>query len=149
MDIVFDKTEITKSVGALLWKYGNTIEGADNFKLESNVKIDLSDNADKRTLDDSFFNRTNELANIMREFVSGDVSVADTGQTPTYNVTIPITMSTTWKGQQRVLKSHCDKYVIDGMMADWLNATAPNEAALYSLALKKDEENIIDELYAV
>lgn len=145
MDIQLAKNKITQSVATLLWKYGNTIENADNFKQVSNVKVDLNDNADARVLSDSFLQRSREVANIVGEFVSGAVTEDPT----THDITIPMTFSSNWGGQQDILKSFVEKYVIDGMTADWLSATAPNESTVYLLALKRDEEIIISEIYAV
>lgn len=148
MDIllVFNKATLTKSVETLLWKYSNTIEGADNFKQVSNVRTDtVDDNADIRVLLDSFVKRTKHLASIMHEFVINEA----TEDVNSHNITIPIRVSGTWGGHESVLKSYLDSYVINGMMADWLSVTSPNEATIYIANMKIDEDNIISELYAV
>lgn len=139
VEIVLDKTSLTKSVETLLWKYGNAIEGADNFKQVSNVKTDtVNDKADKRLLDDSYAKRVNKAADIMREYVT-DVEGS----------VIRLALPNNWGGDQKVLKTLVEDYVTNGMMVDWLNPTAPNEAALYGVALKDAEQSVKSEIYAI
>jgi hypothetical protein len=52
-----------------------------------------------------------------------------------------------WAGSETTLTSLVKNYILDGMMVDWLNVTAPNEAAIYVARLPQDKENIIVELY--
>lgn len=141
--ITISKDSIAKSMETLLWKYGSSIEGADNFRLVYNTKSDSANNAiDARVIDDSWETRTQEAIGFLRDFTP---SVTQTAGTKT--VSVP--MSDRWGGNQNTLKSAVEKYILDAMMHDWLTATAPNEATLYENRLAGDERKIKADAYSL
>lgn len=144
INITIGKAEIVKTVESLLWKYGGAIEGAENYKQVWNTKAEHGANAvDNRVLTDSFVLRSREAIDLLREFVDGNISYdAETGSPSVY-----LSMPTRWVGSETLLQSVVDGYVADGMMVDWLNVTAPTEAALYATKLQQDKTNIEKELY--
>lgn len=135
------KDTIATSMETLLWKYGSSIESAENFKLVYNTKSSRAKNAvDARVIDDAWETRTQEAIDFLRDFAP------DVNQTAGSKV-VTLSMSSRWRGSQSTLKAAMEKYILDGMMADWLNTTAPTEAAIYATRLQQDTENIITELY--
>lgn len=142
INITIGKAELVKTVESLLWKYGNAIEGAENYKQVWNTKSEHGANAvDGRVQEDGFKKRAMEAIDIMREFIVGDIDTA------TDSISVELSMPTRWVGKETLLQSAVDGYVTDGMMADWLNVTAPTEAAIYSTKLQQDKTNIETELY--
>ena len=145
VSITITKAEILKSVESLLWKYGKAIEGVDNYKQVYNTHSQNgTNNVDARVLGDSYTTRVREVADIMRDFVIGNIS--DNGTTGV--TTITLSMPTRWSGLQDTLQKRVNKYVVDCMMFDWLTATAPAEAPMYGNQIVKDEQDIKVELYA-
>lgn len=147
--ISFNKAGILREVETLLYKYGSTIEGADNFKQVYNVKSNSAEaTEDAQLMTASFKKMAYKFAGVAKEFLQGPISEITSGnETTGYSMTLAL--SDNWGSSAPMLQQIADKYVEDGMMADWLKVTAPNEAALYSVALKQDEGEIITELYAV
>ena len=58
-------------------------------------------------------------------------------------------MSNRWLGSAVTMQSLTKGYVLDGMMADWLDNTAPAEAAKYSGRLPDDMKMIKAEAYSL
>lgn len=143
--ITIDKVELLKTVESLRWKYGSATEVADNYKQVYNTKAEHGANAvDNRVLSDSFATRTKLAADMMRDFIQGNIAYdAETG-----SPTITLSMPDRWRGRLATLTAKLVKYVSDGMMNDWLTVTAPSEAPMYSTQLQQDETDIKVELYA-
>lgn len=137
------KDGIATSMETLLWKYGSAIEGAENFKQVYNTKSSKATNAvDARVIDDAWETRTQEAIDFLRDFAP------DVNQTAGSKV-VTLQMSSRWGGNQTTLKAAMEKYILDGMMHDWLTATAPNEAALYGNRLADDEKKIRTDAYSL
>lgn len=137
------KDNIATSMETLLWKYGSAIEGAENFKLVYNTKSSKSTNAvDARVIDDSWETRTQEAIDQIRDF---SPEVTETAGSKV----VTLEMSDRWEGSGQRLKAAMEKYILDGMMHDWLTATAPNEAALYGNRLGEDGKKIKTNAYSL
>jgi hypothetical protein len=144
INITIGKAELVKTVESLLWKYGNATEGADNYKQVWNTKAEHGANTvDDRVLTDGFKKRSREAIDILREFIVGNINYDVTTGSPS----VVLSMPTRWVGKETLLQSAVDGYVADGMMVDWLNVTAPTEAAIYVTKLQQDKTNIETELY--
>lgn len=136
------KDTIATSMETLLWKYGSSIEGAENFKLVYNTKSSRSTNAvDARVIDDSWETRAQEAIDLLRDFV---LSVSQTAGSKVVTLSMP----DRWAGSQPTLKAAVEKYITDAMMSDWLTVTAPNEAVLYTNRLEGDEKKIKVNIYS-
>lgn len=136
INITITRDTIATSMETLLYKYGSSIENAENFKLVYNTKSSKSVNSvDARVIDDAWETRTQEAIDILRDFAP---SVSPTTGTKA----VTITMSSRWGGSQSTLKAAMEKYILDAMMHDWLTATAPNEAPMYGNRLAEDERKI-------
>lgn len=145
INITISKADMLKTVETLLWKYGKTIEGADNYKQVYNTQAEHSaDLRDNRLLSDSFITRSREAIDILKDFISGTISYDANDGSPA----VVLNMPTRWASQQTLLQSAVNRYVEDGMMSDWLNVTAPTEAAIYNTRLPQDAVDIKVELYA-
>ena len=143
INITIVKAELVKTVESLLWKYGNAIEGAENYKQVWNTKAEhLANAVDGRVLEDGFKKRAREAIDLLREFIYREIDYNDDG-----DAAVVLHMPTRWVGKETLLQSAVDGYVTDGMMADWLNVTSPTEAAIYSTKLPQDKTNIETELY--
>lgn len=145
INITISKTDMFSTVESLLWKYGKAIEGADNYKQVYNTHSEHSANAvDNKVLTDSFIKRSREALDVLKEFISGTVSYdASTG-----SPSVTLAMPSRWGSQQTLLQAVVNRYVEDGMMADWLNVTAPSEATIYTTRLPQDTTDIRVELYS-
>lgn len=134
------KTTIAKTMESLVYKYANAIDNEGNPKGVRNLKSDrIADTVDAFIVNGRIEKRINEVLSIAREFVN-----SVTGTDP---LSINLNMPDRWNGQQASLQSFVEQYILDGLMADWLSATAPSEAPMYANLLPKDTENIIAELY--
>ena len=134
---------LAASMESLLWKYGSAIEGADNFKLVYNTKSSRTSNAvDAHVIDDSFETRAQEAIDYLRDFMPEVEETAGAKQ-------ITLSMSNRWSGSQKTLKAAMEKYILDGMMNDWLTATAPTEAAIYGARLDDDVNKIKADIYSL
>lgn len=143
VNITISKDALVKSVENLLWKYGKAIEDADNYKQVYNVQSEHgAHTVDNKVLSDSFVRRSKEAIDLMREFVTGNISYGTDGS-PAFVLNMP----ERWIGKEALLQAAVNRYVEDGMMADWLNVTAPNEAAIYTTRLTQDSTDITVELY--
>jgi hypothetical protein len=152
VSIVLNKTQVVKSVEVLLWKYGGAIENNENYKLVYNTKSDSDNNAiDSRLLMDSLQERAHEVCDIMRDYGSeyDDHTIPGT-------IAIAAEMSDRWTGaaatsggNNTTLNDLVMRYVTDGMMADYLNVTAPTEAAVYANRLQSDEQKLKDNIYSL
>lgn len=143
INITIGKAELVKTVESLLWKYGNAIEGAENYKQVWNTKAEHGAySVDNRVLTDGFVKRSREAIDLLREFIYGEIIYSTDG-----DAAIVLNMPTRWVGKETLLQAAVDGYVADGMMVDWLNVTAPTEAALYATKLQQDKTNIETELY--
>ena len=141
--IIILKDYLATSMETLLWKYGSSIEGAENFRLVYNTKSDSANNAvDARVIDDSWEARTQEAIDFLRDFAPTVVQTAG-------SKTVTLSMSSRWGGSQPTLKAAMEKYILDAMMNDWLTATAPNEATLYGNRLAEDEKKIKVDAYSL
>ena len=139
-NLIISKTTIATMMEALVWKYANAVDNDGNPKGVRNIKSDRVDDAlDSLIVSGAWAKRTNEVVSMVREF-AGTVSGTDT-------ITIAMTMPTRWNGKQATLQSHVDKYILDGLMVDWFNVTAPTEAAIYITKLQNDVTDITTELY--
>lgn len=131
------------TVETQLWKYGGAIENGDNYKQVYNTKSDSNNNAvDHRLLSDSWEMRALEVCDFLRDF---GAAVEET----TGVKTITVTMTARWSSNQTTLQDLCVRYVTDGMMADYLNVAAPNEAVIYANRLQADEQRVKNNLYSV
>lgn len=136
------KDTIATSMETLLWKYGSAIEGADNFKQVYNTKAAGNNAVDARVIDDSWETRTEEAIGFLRDF-------APTVEATAGSKVVTLNMSSRWGGSQGTLKAALEKYILDGMMHDWLTATAPNEAPMYGNRLAEDEKKIKADVYSL
>lgn len=126
----------------MVYKYANAIEGADNAKAVRNVKSDrIDDTADALLVDNSFDKRMKEVVSLMRDFGASATTSGD-------NVTITFVATSRWAGTEAALLSLAKTYILDGMLADWYNSTAPTEAAIYTTRVPQDAVSIHSELYA-
>lgn len=145
INITITKANMVSTVESLLWKYGKSIEGADNYKLVYNTHSEHGVNAvDNKVLSDSFAKRSREAIEVLRDFISGNVSY----NIATGDASVTLNMPTRWASKDTLLQAAVDRYVEDGMMADWLNVTAPTEATIFTTRLPQDETDIRVELYA-
>ena len=141
--ITIDKATVFATVESLLWKYGNAIEGAENYKQVFNVQSEHgADAVDNQVLSDAFGKRAREAVHSLRDFIIGSVSYSGG------NVSVTLSMPSRWGGEASLLNAAVLRYVEDGIMVDWLYATAPSEAAVYAARLPQDETDIKVELYA-
>ena len=133
---------------SLLWKYGNGIEGEGNDKAVNNVKSDGGSKAvDAHVLEASCVGRVNEVVEMLYDF---SPAVAESSGT----YTIGLTMSDRWGGETPTAKTATltaamKKYILDGMMSDWLNVTAPSEASVYTNKLAGDAREIRNNIYTL
>lgn len=145
INITITKADVVATVESLLWKYGKAIEGADNYKQVFNTHSQHGVfNVDNKVLSDSFIKRSREALAVLKEFISGTINYDATTGDPSVTLAMP----TRWASQQSLLQAAVNRYVEDGVIADWLNVTAPTEAAIYSTRLPQDETDIKVELYA-
>ena len=140
--IVISKTEVKTEFEVLVYKYANAIEGADNAKAVRNVKSDrVDDAADALLVDNSFDKRLKEVVGLMHDFEADANTSGD-------NVTVAFVVTSRWAGNTDTLLSMAKAYILDGMMTDWLNVTAPSEATVYVTRLQSDATDIKVALYA-
>lgn len=140
--IEISKPNVKTEFEVLVYKYANAIEGQDNAKAVRNVKSDrIDDVADALLVDNSFDKRLDEVVSLMHDF---SVSVNAVGN----NMNVAFSVPTRWAGLSDNLLSAAKRYIIDGMMIDWLNVTSPTEAAVYTARLPQDKTDILVELYA-
>lgn len=133
------------TVETLLWKYGKSIEGDANYKQVFNTQSEHDTyDVDKKVLSDSFIKRSREAIEMLRDFISGSINYDATTGDPSVTLNMP----TRWASKDTLLQAAVDRYVEDGMMADWLNVTAPTEATIFTTRLTQDETDIRIELYA-
>ena len=145
INITITKADMVATVESLLWKYGKSIEGAENYKLVYNTLSEHGANAvDDKVLSNSFVKRSREAIEVLRDFISGNIGYDATTGSPTVTLAMP----TRWASRTALLQAAVNRYVEDGMMADWLNVTAPSEAAVYVTRLQSDATDIKVELYA-
>jgi hypothetical protein len=141
--ITIDKGAAVTSVESLLWKYGKSIEGAENYKQVYNTHAAHGSNAvDNKVLTDSFVKRSKEAIELMRDFLYQVVYSVDD------STGVTLDMPTRWASNAVLLQAAVSRYVEDGMMADWLNVTAPSEATIYTTRLPQDTTDIRVELYS-
>ncbi|MBO4787019.1 MAG: hypothetical protein J5510_08125 [Prevotella sp.] len=145
INITINKAAIISTVESLLWKYGKAIEGADNYKQVYNTHSEHGVNTvDNKVLSDSFIARSREAIELLRDYMSGAITYDTAG-----NPSVTLAMSTRWSGRQSTLQSMVDEYVSDGMMADWLHVTSPNEAAIYNTKLVADADKISSDIHSL
>lgn len=143
VSMVFTKSVIVASVETMLWKYGMAIENPENYKKVFNTQSDSKNNTvDMRMVSDSWDSRTKEAFGLLKDF-NPTVSEQPQGVT-----NVSIVMPARWIGKTNVLKDALDRYITDGMMADWLSVTAPDESAIYANRLQQDVTKINVELYS-
>ena len=124
--VTLSRDEMATSIETLLWKYGSAIEGAENFKAVYNTKSDRSKNAvDARVIDDSWETRSQEAIDALRDFAP---SVSESAGSKV----VTLSISDRWGGSANTLRGAMERYIVNGMMADWLSATAPSEAPMYA-----------------
>ena len=139
--IVISKSGVKTEFEVLVYKYANAIEGADNAKAVRNVKSDrIDDAADALLVDNNFDKRLQEVVGLMHDF---SVNATTSGD----NVTIAFVVTSRWSGAESTLQSAAKTYILDGMLADWFNTSAPTEAAIYITRLQTDVTNLMNELY--
>jgi hypothetical protein len=134
-------TGFKKLFEGLVWKYANAVEGEGNDKAVHNIKADTLN----RDIDDFIYNgvtghRLGEVLSIMHDF--GPTMSATESQ-----LTISFTATSRWAGSEEAMTTLVTRYMLDGLMVDWLNVTAPTEAAIYATKLQQDKTNIETELY--
>ena len=139
--IIISKSAVKTEFEVMVYKYANAIEGADNAKAVRNVKSDrIDDTADALLVDNNFDKRLKEVVSLMRDFGAAATTTGD-------NVTITFVATSRWAGTEASLQSLVKTYILDGMLADWFNTSAPTEAAIYTARLPQDATNINVELY--
>lgn len=122
-----------------VYKYANALE-ADG-KSVRNLKADrVDDTLDALLVNNSFDKRLKEVVSIMHDF--GAVASASGN-----NTVVTFNTSGRWAGTVAAVLSLVKTYILDGMMVDWLNVTAPSEAAIYVAKLPQDATDIKVELY--
>ncbi|MBO4787018.1 MAG: hypothetical protein J5510_08120 [Prevotella sp.] len=141
-NITISKETIAKMMETLVYKYANSIDTEKgNYKGVRNVKSDrVDDVADALVVDGSFGKRCREVLAVVHEFATYSDS---TPAAPVFSFSIP----TRWNGKKEALQAHMEQYVLNGIMSDWLNVTAPSEAAIYTAKLPQDLSDIKVELY--
>lgn len=133
--------EVVNEFETLVWKYANSIEGEGNDKAVHNIKSNQADvDIDTLLAENNLYKLLNEVLSIMSDF-------SPTFAITTNTITVTFTTRNRWAGRDVTLASLVKTYILDGMMVDWLNVTAPSEAAIYVARLPQDKENIIVELY--
>ena len=139
--IVISKSGVKTEFEVLVFKYANAIEGADNAKAVRNVKSDrIDDTADALLVDNNFDKRLKEVVGLMHDF---GATISTSGD----NVTVAFVVTSRWAGNTDTLLSTAKAYILDGMLADWYNASAPTEAAIYITRIQTDVTNLMNELY--
>lgn len=145
INITITKANMVATVETLLWKYGKSIEGDANYKQVFNTQSEHGTyDVDNKVLSDSFIKRSREAIEMLRDFISGSINYDATTGDPSVTLNMP----TRWASKDTLLQAAVDRYVEDGMMADWLNVTAPTEATIFTTRLTQDETDIRVELYA-
>ena len=140
--IVISESGVKNEFEVLVYKYANAIDGENNAKSVRNVKSDRNDDAaDALLVDESFGRRLKEAVSMMHDF--GASATASGG-----SVTISFVVTSRWAGSEDSLLSLVKRYVLDGMLSDWFNATASSESAIYTNRIVQDRTDIITELYA-
>ena len=143
IEIRIVKDDIAVLMESLLWKYGSSIAGAENFKQVYNTQSSRTSNAvDARVINDSWEMRTQEALDIIRDFSPSVTEVAG-------EKTVSVQMSARWAGTPLTLKQVLDQYIVDSMMVDWLTVTAPSEAEKYVSRLVFDEKRIKANVYSL
>lgn len=141
ISMTFNKSAAVKSVESLLFKYGAAIEGADNYRQVFNTQSDsTNDTLDEKAMSDTYDARSKEAFSMLKDFgvevsLAGDVT------------TVSLSMPSRWNGKTAMLQGALERYIEDGMMADWLNVTAPGESSIYTNRLQQDVADINKELY--
>lgn len=147
IDIV--KSDMTANAESLLWKYGVTTENT-GAKQANNVKADsASKPVDNRLLSNSMVKRAAKAADLMHDFgaTMTETQTADTPPVPIIRYTVSV--SSRWLGTETMLKEALEKYILDGMMTDYLNVTAPDEAQMFSSQLAEDANTIKNIIYSL
>lgn len=140
--IVISESGVKTEFEVLVYKYANAIDGENNAKSVRNVKSDRNDDAaDALLVDESFGRRLKEAVSMMHDF--GASATASGG-----SVTISFEVTSRWSGSEESMQSLVSRYILDGMLSDWFNATAPSESAIYTNRMAQDKTDIITELYA-
>lgn len=147
--IDIEKPKMIADAESLLWKYGVMTEGA-GVKQSNNVKSDSgSRTVDGRLLATAMTKRSAKAADIMHDF---DATVTETNNSATPPVAVirfTVSVSLRWLGTQTTLKEALEKYILDGMMTDYLNVTAPSEVQMYSSQLQDDVNAIKKIIYSL
>lgn len=144
--IDISKSELVKSAESLLWKYGVATDVEKNAKSVNNVKADsVSRPVDARVLKDSFDKRFEQVTNILMDFIT-DIQHGGYKNSP---ISVLLSFSSRWKGKATMLQEAVNKYILDGMMVDWLNVTAPSEATTYLSQIDGDKKNITNIAYSL
>ena len=139
--INISKHNVKTEFEALTWKYANSIDAENSSKPIHNMKPDRVDDAvDAFVVDAAFDRRMNEVSGFMSDFSA-------TASESNGDVVLTFTVTSRWSGSLPALQSLVKTYVLDGMMAEWLNLTAPGEAAIYTTKLPQDIQDIKAELY--
>lgn len=147
IDIV--KADMTKDAESLLWKYGIAVENT-GARQANNVKSDSGSRpVDSRLLANSMMKRAAKAADIMHDF-SANVTEAQTAdQPPVPVIRFTASVSARWLGTATTLKEALEKYILDGIMTDYLNVTAPSEVQMYSSQLADDINAIRKNIYSL
>lgn len=139
--IAISKDDVKAEFEVLTYKYASAIEGDGKPKAVRNIKSDrLDDDADELLVNSSFDRRVDEVVGIMRDF--NPITILSAGA-----ITVVFEVTGRWAGREESLSSLVDRYIIDGMLSDWLSTTAPSEAAIYTAKLPQDISDIKVELY--
>lgn len=141
--ITLSRDEIATAVENLLYKYGKGIEEAENFiKVYNTMSSRAKVSVDAHVIDDSWETRTQNAIDFIRDF--NPTVTASAG-----SKVVSLSMSDRWGGSQPTLKAAMERYITDGMMNDWLEVTAPNEATIYGNRLESDEKRIKNIIYSL
>lgn len=147
--IDIEKAKMTADAESLLWKYGVATEGAGT-KQANNVKSDSGSRpVDSRLLANSMMKRAAKAADIMHDFGTTIAEIATEDTPPVDVVRFTVNVSSRWLGTETTLQEALEKYILDGMMTDYLNVTAPGEVQMYSSQLADDINAIRKNIYSL
>ena len=136
------KSGIIQVVESLAWKYAVAKDNGNNVKQTNNTKADGAGRAvDNTILSDSFSKRFNDVVDLVRDFL-----YSVTGTDPKV---ITIAVSGRWGGDQNALTDAVKDYITNGMMADWLNATANGDAQAYASLREGNRSAITNMVYSL
>jgi hypothetical protein len=125
------RDNMTKNAESLLWKYGVAVENT-GVRQANNVKSDSDSRpVDSRLISDSMVKRAAKAADLMHDFGAtvAPNSMSD-DRPPQPIIRYTVNMSSRWLSSTAILREALEKYILDGIMTDYLNVTAPSEVQM-------------------